>query len=74
MAIASGRVRTDIVGAGEFPEVARRYGVYAVPKTVINEQHEVMGAVPEAELVKALVSALGDGDKPEAPLPARPGV
>jgi predicted DsbA family dithiol-disulfide isomerase len=32
--------------------------VYAVPKTVINEVGEVVGAVPEAQLVAALTDAL----------------
>jgi hypothetical protein len=32
--------------------------VYAVPKTVINEAHEVVGAVPEPRLVEAVVGAV----------------
>lgn len=51
-------MRADIVEAGEFPALAQQYGVYAVPKTVINETHEIVGAVPEAELVKALAAAV----------------
>ncbi len=69
MAIASARVRADIVGASEFPDVARRYGVYAVPKTVINERHEVTGAVPEQVLAEAVASAAGEVGLTEPPLP-----
>lgn len=45
--------------AGEFPDLAQRYNVYAVPKTVINETEEVLGAVPEADFVRAVVAAAG---------------
>jgi predicted DsbA family dithiol-disulfide isomerase len=51
-------VRTDIVEAGEFPDLVQRYSVYAVPKTVINDAAEVLGAVPEAALVDALAKAV----------------
>jgi predicted DsbA family dithiol-disulfide isomerase len=51
-------VRADIVEASEFPTLAQQYNVYAVPKTVINEIRDVMGAVPEPEFVKAVVDAV----------------
>jgi len=59
LAITSPRVRADIVEASEFPALAQQYGVYAVPKTIINDTHEVLGAVPEADFVKAVVEAAG---------------
>lgn len=58
LAIASPRIRADIVEASEFPSLAQQYGVYAVPKTIINETNEVTGAVPEVEFVKAIVAAV----------------
>jgi predicted DsbA family dithiol-disulfide isomerase len=51
-------VRADIVEASEFPDLAQRYNVYAVPKTVINDTAEVVGAVAEAQFVDALSKAL----------------
>jgi len=51
-------VRADIVEASEFPDLARKYSVYAVPKTVINETQEVLGAVPESTFVQAVVAAV----------------
>ena len=51
-------MRADIIEAGEFPDLARRYNVYAVPKTVINETAEVIGAVPEAAFVDSLSKAV----------------
>lgn len=35
----------------------RRFNVYAVPKTVINDTQEVVGAVPETALVEAVAAA-----------------
>ncbi len=58
-------MRTDIVEASEFPSLARQYNVYAVPKTVINETQEVVGAVPEQALVEAVLTAVA----PKAPPP-----
>ena len=52
-------MRADIVEASEFPALAQQYGVYAVPKTIINDTHEVLCAVPEADFVKAVVEAAG---------------
>jgi hypothetical protein len=50
-------VRADIVEASEFPALAQRYNVYAVPKTVINDTRELVGALPEPDVVKAVVEA-----------------
>jgi len=47
MAFASPQVTAFAVEATEFPDLARRYKVSAVPKTVVNEHIEVLGALPE---------------------------
>jgi hypothetical protein len=65
MAIASTHVRADIIEANEFPDLAQRYSVYAVPKTVINGEAEVVGAVPEPNFLKAV----GDAVTPPAATP-----
>ncbi|MDW8040774.1 MAG: thioredoxin family protein [Nitrososphaerota archaeon] len=46
-AVESDMVRADVVDVGEFPHVGHKYGVMGVPKTVINEKVEFLGAVPE---------------------------
>lgn len=51
MAFHSEWVRADMVEAMEFPELAQKFGVMGVPRTVINEQVHVEGAVPEAALL-----------------------
>jgi predicted DsbA family dithiol-disulfide isomerase len=47
MAFASPNVTSYAVEATEFPDLARRYRVSAVPKTVVNEGTEILGALPE---------------------------
>jgi hypothetical protein len=52
MAFASPHVTAYAVEATEFPDLARRYRVSAVPKTVVNEVREVLGALPEEAYVE----------------------
>ncbi|HET7768717.1 MAG TPA: thioredoxin family protein [Chloroflexota bacterium] len=54
LALASPHIRADMVEATEFPDLAERYDVYGVPRTVINETVAVEGAVPEAHLLEHL--------------------
>jgi hypothetical protein len=62
---ASPRVRGDVVEASEFPELSRKYGVRAVPKSVINEEEEVLGSVPEHHLLQAVLKAGSGSTKAE---------
>ncbi len=58
LAAASPRIRTEIVEAGEFPELSMRYSVQGVPRTVVEDRLFFEGAVPETVLAKALTAAL----------------
>lgn len=51
-------IRADTVEAAEFPHLAHKYNVMGVPKTVINETVEFVGAVPEDTLLENLLKAL----------------
>ena len=51
MALSSEQVKATVVGAAEFPEDVRKYGISGVPKTVVNETVEILGAVPEEQFV-----------------------
>jgi len=51
LAIESDVVRADMVETAEFPHLAHKYNVFAVPKVVLNETTEFEGALPEAEFV-----------------------
>lgn len=58
MAIASDRVRADMVEATEFPHLSMKYNVMGVPRTVINETEFVEGAAPEPMLLGKVQAAL----------------
>lgn len=57
MAVASPLVRADIVDVTEFPELATRYAIMGVPKTVLNDRLYFDGAVPEPDVLAAIVEA-----------------
>ena len=57
-------MRTDIVEAGEFPDLAERYNVYAVPKIVINDTVEFVGAQPESQFMRYVAQAAGVQEAP----------
>lgn len=57
-AIENSYIHADCIEVTEFPDVAEKYRVYAVPKTVINEQTGVEGALPESRLLEAVLKAL----------------
>ena len=54
-------VTADVVEAGEFPELAQRYQIYGVPKTVVNDRVSFEGALPEERFVGEVLRAL-DGN------------
>lgn len=58
MAIASPRVRAECIEVTEFPELAQRYSVMAVPKIVINDKLGFEGAIPEKEFLGAVLQAV----------------
>jgi Thioredoxin domain len=62
-ALESDMITADCIEATEFPDLAGRYRVYAVPKTVINERRFVEGALPEEffldEILKTLDPPIG---------------
>jgi glutaredoxin-like protein len=47
MALENENIKADMINAQEFPELAQKYNVYAVPKIVINETVQFEGALPE---------------------------
>ncbi len=57
-AIVSDMIRADMVEATEFPELANKYAVYGVPKTMINGGHGIEGAVPEHVFLDHLMASL----------------
>ena len=51
MAFANPNITAFAVEATEFPDLARRYQVTGVPKTVVNDAVEILGALPPDEFV-----------------------
>jgi predicted DsbA family dithiol-disulfide isomerase len=62
-ALENDLIQADCIEATEFPDLAAKYRVYAVPRTVINETSAVEGSVPESFLLDAILKAL----EPAAP-------
>jgi glutaredoxin-like protein len=72
MALESPRVRADVIESMEFPSLAERYGVYGVPKIVLNETRSFEGALPEAAFLEHVLAAAAEpGGQPAAPAAAR---
>jgi len=62
MAFANPNITAYAVEATEFPDLARRYQVNGVPKTVVNETTEILGALPpDAFVSQALAAFTGTG-------------
>ena len=59
MAVESGHVTSFIVEASEYPDLVRKYQVSGVPKTVVNDSTEILGARPEEDFVRTAVGAAG---------------
>jgi len=57
MAMASDLVRAEVIDSEEFPELARRYNVSGVPKTMLNYQAEFLGAAPEGFVLEKILNA-----------------
>jgi len=52
MAFASPFITADAIEATEFMELSRKYRVTGVPKTIVNDTIEILGALPEADFVR----------------------
>src|SRR3989304_3377050 len=61
MALESPRIRADVVEISEFPRMAQRYQVRAVPTTVFNEQVLVTGAMDEQALLEPISKIVESG-------------
>jgi hypothetical protein len=62
MAFANPHITAFAVEATEFPDLARRYRVNGVPKTVINEAVEIMGGLPQDDFVRQALAGLVRAD------------
>jgi len=58
MAFLNPTITAAAVEASEFPDLARRYRVTGVPKTIVNEEIEILGAVPADAFIEQALSQL----------------
>jgi predicted DsbA family dithiol-disulfide isomerase len=56
MAFESPKISASVVDATEFPDLVRRYRINGVPKTVVNDRVEILGAQPEEIFVGQVLS------------------
>jgi len=59
MATANPQITAYAVEVTEYPDLARRYHVSGVPKTVVNDEVEILGALPEAAFVEQALIGFG---------------
>jgi hypothetical protein len=52
MAFANRNITATAVEATEYPDLARRYRVTGVPKTIVNDTIEILGALPQDDYVE----------------------
>lgn len=57
MAVESTHIQASCIEATEFMDLSREYRVTGVPKTVVNDSIEILGALPEGDFVRTVVGA-----------------
>jgi glutaredoxin-like protein len=62
LAVESPLITASCVEATEFMDLTRRFRVTGVPKTVVNESIEILGALPEDQFVRTVVGVTDDQD------------
>jgi predicted DsbA family dithiol-disulfide isomerase len=58
MAVENSHVTSYVIEASEYPDLVRKYQVSGVPKTMVNERVEILGARPEEEFVRTAIGAV----------------
>ena len=56
-AVETAQITADVIEISEFPDLAERYDVLGVPKVVMNDAVELVGAQPEAAFMDAVLEA-----------------
>ena len=61
MAVECEHVIADTVEATEFPQLSQKYRVMSVPKIVVNEKTQFVGALPEERFLSEVMKGAGGG-------------
>ena len=59
-AIESDKITADGIEVTGYPDLAQKYDISSVPKTVVGETHDFVGAGPESMLLKHVQEAAAD--------------
>ena len=59
LAILSPLVTADAIDASLFPDLVRRYQIFATPALVINDHEPIFGFLGEADLVQRVLNIAG---------------
>ncbi len=59
LAMASDKITSEMVEAMEFPELSQQHNVMSVPRTVLNGQEAIDGALPEPQLLDWIIAESG---------------
>lgn len=60
MAFANPNITAYAVEATEYPDLARKYRVTGVPKTIVNDDVEILGALPQEMFIEQALGVLAD--------------
>ena len=60
LAIERSQITATAIDATQYPDLVRRYSVNGVPKTIINDALEIVGAASEKEVVEAVVQLVAE--------------
>jgi glutaredoxin-like protein len=60
MTMVNPLIHSEGIEVNEFPDLGQRYGVQAVPLTVVNDKFAVPGMIPEEQFVEVVVKAAED--------------
>lgn len=57
MAVENPLITATALSAVEFPDLVRRYRVTGVPKTVVDDKIEILGALPEDQFIQQVLGS-----------------
>ena len=60
MAFSNPNITATSVEATEFMDLSRKFRVTGVPKTIVNERIEILGALPEPDFIDAALEKAED--------------